>query len=200
MPEKVDEASTQHWWGDPVVVRPDQLVERCGGGPMRSAVIALLCAVSLSACATVPPGPSVTVMPERGKSFEGFQGDDAACRQWASQQAGIAPEAAAETSTVESAALGTLLGAGLGAAIGAAAGDPGIGAAIGAGGGLVTGTVIGADRGQAAGQAVQRRFDTAYEQCMYAKGNHVPTAVAPPLAAIYPGVPPPPPPGVPVAP
>jgi hypothetical protein len=167
---------------------------------MRSAVIALLCAVSLGACATVPPGPSVTVLPGSGKSFERFQGDDAACRQWASQQTGITPEAAAETSTVESGALGTLLGAGLGAAIGAAAGHPGIGAAIGAGGGLVTGTAIGAGRGQAASQAVQRRFDTAYEQCMNANGNRVPTAVAPPPPAIYPGVPPPPPPGVPVAP
>jgi hypothetical protein len=63
---------------------------------------------------------------------------------------------------------------GLGAAIGAATGDAGIGAAVGAAGGLVTGSAIGAGTGQAAAQGVQRRFDAAYEQCMYAKGNQIP--------------------------
>jgi hypothetical protein len=46
-------------------------------------------------------------LPGPGRSFEGFQGDDAACRQWASQQAGTTPEAAAGRSTAESAGLGT---------------------------------------------------------------------------------------------
>jgi hypothetical protein len=129
-------------------------------------------------------------LPGTGKSFEQFQGDDLVCRQWASQQAGTTPEHASVLSTAEDAGLGTLIGAGLGAAIGAAAGNPGLGAAVGAGGGLVAGTAIGAGAGQKAGSQVQHRYDNAYQQCMYAKGNRV-TAVAPrgPAASI----PPPPP-------
>jgi hypothetical protein len=130
---------------------------------MRAARVASLCVVGLSACATVSPGPSLTMLPAPGKSFEKFEVDDVACREWASQETGMTARGAAEKSTVESAALGTLLGAGLGAAIGAAAGDAGIGAAVGAAGGLVTGSAIGAGTGQAAAQEVQRRFDAAYE-------------------------------------
>jgi hypothetical protein len=43
-------------------------------------------ALLLSACATAPTGPSVMVLPGSGKSFEQFQAEDAACRQWATQQ------------------------------------------------------------------------------------------------------------------
>ena len=39
-------------------------------------------------CATMPPGPSVLVMPGGGKSFEVFQADDASCRGWAQVQSG----------------------------------------------------------------------------------------------------------------
>src|SRR2546428_12299260 len=140
---------------------------------MRNTTI-LACVVLLAACTTVPPGPTVMVLPGAGKSFEQFQADDAVCRQWADQQARTTPQAASSQSTVTGAAVGTLIGAGLGAAIGAAAGNPGIGAAVGAGGGLLSGTVFGARKGQAAGGEVQHRYDIAYTQCMYAKGNHVP--------------------------
>jgi hypothetical protein len=157
----------------------------------RTGAIVLMCGLLLGACATVPAGPDVMALPGAGKSFEQFQGDDLVCRQWASQQAGTTPEHASALSTVEDAGIGTLIGAGLGAAIGAAAGNPGLGAAVGAGGGLLTGTAVGASAGQRAGHEVQRRYDDAYQQCMYAKGNQVP-AVAPrgPAASI----PPPPPP------
>ena len=40
-----------------------------------------------SGCVTVPPGPSVAVMPGSGKTFEQFQSDDASCRQWAGGRA-----------------------------------------------------------------------------------------------------------------
>ena len=40
----------------------------------------------LGACATVPTGPSVMVLPGGGKSFEEFQGDDGVCRRFAYQQ------------------------------------------------------------------------------------------------------------------
>jgi hypothetical protein len=37
----------------------------------------------LSACAAVPTGPSVMVLPGVGKPFDQFQMDDVACRQFA---------------------------------------------------------------------------------------------------------------------
>ena len=98
---------------------------------MRTGVLALVFTFSLGACATVPLGPSVMVLPGTGKSFDQFQADDAVCRQWASVQTGTTPQQAAGSSTAKSGVLGTLLGAGLGAAIGAATGHPGVGAAVG---------------------------------------------------------------------
>jgi hypothetical protein len=73
-------------------------------------------AIVLGGCATIPVGPTVMVLPGPGKTIEQFQADDAACRPWASQQAGTAPEGAA---------------------------------------------------------TVQWRYDIAYQQCMYAKGNQI---------------------------
>jgi Glycine-zipper domain len=126
-----------------------------------------------SGCVTTPTGPMVKVMPGPEKSFEQFQTDDAVCRQWSLQQAGN-PQTAAVQGTTTGAAIGTLVGAGLGAAIGAVAGHPGTGAAIGAGGGLLGGTALGINAGQSATFTAQRRYDRAYEQCMYAKGNDTP--------------------------
>jgi hypothetical protein len=47
----------------------------------------LLAVVAVSACSTIPTGPSVTVWPGPGKPLEVFQSDDAVCRKWASQRA-----------------------------------------------------------------------------------------------------------------
>jgi len=82
--------------------------------------------------------------------------------------------------------------AGLGAAIGAASGNPGTGAAIGAGTGLLGGTAVGAGSGQAYGWEAQRRYDIAYQQCMYAKGNQIPGGEQR-SRRTYPAPPPPPP-------
>ena len=134
--------------------------------------LALLLVVALVAgCATVPAGPSVSVLPGRGKTFAQFQDDDVACRQWARQEVGTTPGASAVQSTVGGAAIGTLIGAGFGAALGAVTHRPAAGAAVGAGVGLIGGTAVGAGAGQASGQTVQRRYDNAYTQCMYAKGD-----------------------------
>jgi hypothetical protein len=158
-------------------------------------LLTLVAAIGLWGCATIPTGPSVMVLPGQGKPFELFQADDAICRQWADQQVGTTPGQASTESAVSSAAIGTLLGAGLGAAIGAAAGNPGLGAAIGAGSGLLGGTMYGAGASQAAAGTVQWRYDIAYEQCMYAKGNQIPVAVrAPQPHSSAPPPPPPPPP------
>jgi hypothetical protein len=159
---------------------------------MRTISVALLCGLLFGACTTVPSGPRVMVLPGSGKTFEQFQDDDAVCRQWASQQLGKSPQTAAGESTVTGAAVGTLIGAGLGAAIGAASGNAGLGAAVGAGGGLLTGTAVGASAGQESAYEVQRRYDHAYQQCMYAKGNQIPGSAVPPRRSQY--IPPPPPP------
>jgi Glycine-zipper domain len=162
----------------------------------RSAGFLLVAVVPLlGACATVPAGPSVMALPGSGKPFEVFQADDDSCRQWALSQSGAGPNDPVASSAVGGATIGTLLGGALGAAIGAAAGNPGLGAAVGAGSGLVLGTASGANAGAYAGMSMQRRYDTAYTQCMYAKGNQVPTAAQwAPRRAGYAAPPPPPPP------
>ncbi len=113
-------------------------------------------------------------LPGDGKSFEHVQADDAVCRQWAGQRIGLPPQAVANQNAATGAVAGTAIGAGLGAAIGAASGSAGVGAAIGAASGLLLGTAAGANAGQASGYEAQRRYDIAYEQCMYAKGNQIP--------------------------
>src|SRR5690348_8237270 len=124
----------------------------------------------LAGCAVAPPvGPSVAAMPGQGKTFEAFQADDVACRQYAALQTGVAPQDAANQSFVGSTALGTVLGAAAGAAIGAAAGNPAMGAAIGAGSGAVLGTGYGAGAAQYSADTVQYRYDTGYVQCMSAR-------------------------------
>ena len=156
----------------------------------------LLGVLALSGCATVPTGPSVMVLPAQGKPFEAFQADDSVCRQWAAQQAGAGPSATTNQNLASGAAVGTLMGAGLGAAIGAAGGNPGTGAAIGAASGLIGGTAIASGPAYGAGSEVQRRYDIAYQQCMYAKGNQIPGIVPASRRAYQVPPPPPPPPGV----
>jgi hypothetical protein len=142
--------------------------------------------IALSACATVPSGPTARVLPSPGKPFEVFQSDDAVCRQWAAQQTGASPNEAVNQNLATGAALGTLAGAGLGAAIGAASCNPGLGAAIGAASGLLGGTAFASGPAYAAGYEVQRRYDNAYVQCMYAKGNQIPGVVRPTRRRAYP--------------
>jgi hypothetical protein len=150
-------------------------------------------AVLLGGCATIPTGPSVMVLPSPGKSFESFQSDHMACRQWALQQAGVQPSDAVNEKLASGAAIGTLIGAGLGAAIGAASGSAGAGAAIGAGSGLLGGTAVASGPAYASGWEIQRRYDMAYQQCMYAKGNRIPGHIQTSKRASR--IPPPPPPG-----
>jgi hypothetical protein len=149
--------------------------------------------VCLSACTTLPTGPNVMVLPGVGKPFDQFQVDDAVCRQYAQGQIGIAPGQTSTQSTVQGAAIGTLVGAAAGAAIGAAAGSPEVGAAVGAGTGILVGTAAGSEAGSARAGTLQWRYDVAYVQCMYAKGNQVPGGAAPSsYVPPPPGTPPPP--------
>jgi hypothetical protein len=156
-------------------------------------LLVLIAGVVLGGCATVPTGPSVMVLPAAGKPFEEFQADDLVCRQWAGQQIGAPPGAPINQNTAAGAAVGTLVGAGVGAAIGAAFGNPAAGAAIGAGTGLVGGAATGADADRWSGWDAQRRYDNAFQQCMYAKGNQIP-GVRRETRRAHPMPPPPPPP------
>jgi hypothetical protein len=45
----------------------------------------------LSACANIPTGPSVLVLPAVGKPMDVFQAEDIACRAYAQHQLGVAP-------------------------------------------------------------------------------------------------------------
>ena len=143
---------------------------------LRRCALALTGGFLLSACATVPTGPSDMVLPGSGRSFSQFQTDDAICRDWAAHRTGITPDRAGARSGITSAAIGTGVGAAAGAAIGAAVGHPGSGAAIGAGSGLLLGSAAGTTRGGWARASAQSRYDNAYLQCMYASGNQVPVA------------------------
>ena len=149
-------------------------------------LLPVMVAVGLSGCATIPTGPTVMVLPGRGRTLEQFQGDDLFCRQWAVQQIGTTPAAASEQTMPASAPGGTLVGAGPGPATGVTAGNPATGAAVGAESGLVGGTAVGLDASRAEVGSVQWRYDIAYEQCMYAKGNQIPVRGAPRYRAPYP--------------
>ena len=156
--------------------------------------VALLAPVLLlNACASEVLGPTVGVMPAPGKPFDVFQGDQALCRQFASGEIqGGAQQA--NNRQVGTAVVGTLLGAGLGAALGG-----GRGAAIGAGAGALGGTAVGAGPSQDSQMSLQQRYDLAYSQCMYSRGNQVPgyqpvvVPPPPPPTGYSPGYPPPPP-------
>jgi len=161
---------------------------------------------SLAACATIPSGPSVMSLPGTGKSFEQFRIDDAVCRQFAYEQVGgVTGQLAGQDAAVKSAVVGTILGAAAGAAIGSASGDMGAGAAIGAGSGLILGSATGTSYASVSYYEAQRRYDHAYLQCMYAKGNRIPaygrfTSPAPPASTGWESPPPagyPPPPAPP---
>jgi Glycine-zipper domain len=130
--------------------------------------------LALAGCAVAPPeGPSVMVMPGKGKDLAAFQADDAVCRQYADSQIGISPAQAASKSFAANAVVGTVLGAATGAAIGAATGNPAAGAAIGAGGGAALGSITGLGAASASGHSLQYRYDIGYMQCMSAKGNDI---------------------------
>lgn len=176
---------------------------------------ALLALLMLGACTTIPVGPSIMALPGSGKSFDQFRVDDGDCRQFAlGQVGGATANRAVIDSGVKSAVVGTAVGALAGAAVGGQGG-----AAVGAGAGLLVGSVAGAGAGEASAYGSQRRYDHAYIQCMYAKGERVPVsgrmapgpasapayphayAPASPRAVVTPpppppGYPPPPPPGV----
>lgn len=157
--------------------------------PLRLAPLAAI--LALGACAVIPTGPSVMVLPGTGQSIEHFRADDGYCREYALVQIGGRDSGeAARQSAVASAAIGTAIGAVAGAAIG---GNDG--AAFGAGSGLLIGSAVGADKANRSQVGTQRQYDNAYIQCMYTKGHRVPVPASMaqrPVRAEEAGIPAPP--------
>jgi hypothetical protein len=133
----------------------------------------LFAAILLSGCATTPMGPTALVMPAPGKPFEVFVQDQGTCKQFAS---GEVDGGATMSNLKQVGAFGitAALGAGLGAAV-----RGGRGAEIGGGVGALGGAAI-ASNGSARDQnSLQGRYNLAYTQCMYARGNQIASAARP---------------------
>ncbi|QFY42812.1 glycine zipper family protein [Candidatus Methylospira mobilis] len=108
--------------------------------------IILTAPLILTACATVPSGPTILALPGTGKNFEQFNGDDTVCRHFALLQAqGASPRQAAASS-------------------GLTGNDNDIG------------PVAPRETGNTdtSSAARQNNYDIAYIHCMYAKGHRVP--------------------------
>jgi hypothetical protein len=125
--------------------------------------------LALAGCAQMPVGPTVPAAPAPYKPFEVFAAEDRACRDWAAQASGAAPVNSAAQDFAGSAIAGTAIGAAVG---GLAGGQSGAG--VGAAFGMLTGAAVGADQSYYRAYGAQGRYDMAYQQCMYAKGNRTP--------------------------
>ena len=130
---------------------------------------------SLTACVSAPTGPTIAVMPREGKPFEVFQQEDQVCRQFAANAVKDTSDAAFKEG-VTSAALAAALGAAAGAVIG---GGSHTGVGTGAGVGLLGGSAIGAMNASGKQNQAQTQYNIAYQQCMYSKGNQVPSYATP---------------------
>ena len=122
----------------------------------------------LAGCAVQPTGPSISVFPAPYKPFEVFLADQDECQSYAASRVAGGAQAA-NNRALGAAAVGTALGL----AVGAATGD-GRAASFGAASGGAIGTAVGASESDQANFSLQRRYDIAFAQCMYAKGNQVP--------------------------
>jgi hypothetical protein len=135
-----------------------------------SRILPTVLALGVASCVSLPSGPSVRVMPAPYKPFDVFVSEDTRCRDFASRQVGGSDaNQAAVSSGVTSAVVGTAVGAAAGALVGGSEG-----AGVGAAGGLLVGSASGANAAGVSSWELQRRYDIAYEQCMYAAGNQVP--------------------------
>jgi hypothetical protein len=126
---------------------------------------------SLAACVSAPTGPTIAIMPREGKPFEVFQKDDEQCREFAANAIKDTSNAALKEGAT-SAAIGAALGAAAGAVIqGGSSQNIGTGAGIG----LLGGAAMGAMNSSGKQNQAQAQYNIAYQQCMYSKGNQVPS-------------------------
>ena len=158
---------------------------------LKRTLSALLGLTLVAGCATEPMGPRVAVMPAPNKPFDVFMQEQNICKSYASQQ--VAGEAErANGRGVAAALVGAALGAGIGSAVG-----NGRGASVGLAYGTAAGAAVGGSQSSQANYSIQGRYDIAYEQCMYSKGNQVPGFTGANYSGNAPSGygPPPPPPG-----
>ncbi|MDP3621995.1 MAG: glycine zipper family protein [Polynucleobacter sp.] len=134
-------------------------------------VLPLLVVMSFTACVSAPTGPTIAVMPREGKPFDVFQKEDQECRVFAADAVKNTSNAA-----LKQGATSALIGAALGAAAGAVIqGGSGQNIGTGAGIGLLGGSAMGAVGASNKEDQAQTQYNIAYQQCMYAKGNQVPS-------------------------
>ena len=138
--------------------------------PYKTILISSIGIAVLTACVSAPTGPTITIMPREGKSFEEFKKDDEECRAFAAQSVKEGNTAALKEGAI-SAATGAAIGAAAGALYqGGSSTNVGTGAAIG----MVGGAAVGAMGASSKETQAQTQYNTAYQQCMYTKGNQVP--------------------------
>lgn len=138
---------------------------------MKRTVLTLALISSLAACVSAPTGPTVAIMPREGKPFEVFQQEDQQCREFAANAIKDTSNAALKEGAT-SAAIGAALGAAAGAVIqGGSSQNIGTGAGIG----LLGGAAMGAMNSSGKQNQAQVQYNIAYQQCMYSKGNQVPS-------------------------
>jgi len=134
-------------------------------------VMGFSAAASLTACVSAPTGPTVAVMPRQGKPFDIFQQEDLYCRNFAANSTKDTSDAALKEGAT-SAAIGAALGAVAGAVI---QGGNHANVGTGAGVGLLGGAAMGAMNSSGKQNQAQAQYNIAYQQCMYSKGNQVPS-------------------------
>ena len=127
--------------------------------------------VGFAACTSAPTGPTVAVMPRAGKPFDVFQKEDQECKQYAATSTVDTSNAALKEGAT-SAAVGAALGAVAGAVI---QGGNHQNVGTGAGVGLLGGAAMGAANAAGKQNQSQNQYNIAYQQCMYAKGNQIPS-------------------------
>lgn len=111
----------------------------------------------VAGCETMPQGPTVAAQPGADKNIAEFRTDDARCRQ------------AARAELASASAPRVLSGTAVCPAASAVVDDRGSVAGDG------IGTLIdGTDSAKFAGYGMQRRYNCAYVQCMYGRGDKVP--------------------------
>jgi hypothetical protein len=138
---------------------------------MKRTILTLAIISSLAACVSAPTGPTVAIMPREGKPFEVFQQEDQQCREFAANAIKDTSNAALKEGAT-SAAIGAALGAAAGAVIqGGSSQNVGTGAGIG----LLGGAAMGAMNSSGKQNQAQAQYNIAYQQCMYSKGNQVPS-------------------------
>ena len=135
------------------------------------ATLSLVLGASLTACVSAPTGPTVAVMPREGKPFDIFQQEDLFCRNFAANSVRDTSDAALKEGAT-SAAIGAALGAVAGAVI---QGGNHANVGTGAGVGLLGGAAMGAMNSSGKQNQAQAQYNIAYQQCMYSKGNQVPS-------------------------